>query len=188
MGAVQRIFYFHVGSAIAVYLMLALLFVGSVCFLFTRKIEFDALSKAGASVGFLMCTIVLGTGMIWGHSAWNTWWRWEPRLVSVLVLWLLLLGYTLLRSTMRDHSSVRNSASVVGILSAVQVPIVMFSVKLIDHTEQLHPQSVSNQGLEDPSYVWALVLSIIAVCIFSLWLSIVKFSEELLAEEIKDRS
>ena len=187
MGAVQRIFYFHVGAAIASYLTLALLFFGSVLYLATKKIKFDLLANAAASVSLLLCTIVLGTGMIWGHSAWNAWWRWEPRLVSVLILWLILVGYMALRSTMKGHSMEGKSASVLGILGAVQVPIVMFSVKLIDHTEQLHPQNVSSQGLADDTYVLALVMSIIGMCLLSIWLFIVRFSIGLIEEILTER-
>ena len=180
MGAVQRIFYFHVGAAMGAYLMIAVLFVASICYLNSRSFKWDALGEAAASVGFVFCSIVLASGMIWGHSAWNTWWRWEPRLVSFLVLWLLLFSYTVLRSFTADSSQRRNFAAVLGILAAVNVPIVIFSIKLLDQAQQLHPEVVAQQGLRDESFVVALVICIAAMLAASLWLLKLKFVNSLL--------
>jgi heme exporter protein C len=183
MGAVQKIFYFHVGSAMAAYLMLAILFVASLFFLATRKNEWDILGNASASVAFIFCSIVLVTGMIWGHSAWNTWWRWEPRLVSFLILWLIVLSLLLLRGLAEDSSRKRNYLAVLGIISAINVPIVMFSIKMLDHIQQLHPEVVASNGLADSSYVVALVVSILSLALFSLWLLLLKTRNVLLQEE-----
>ena len=186
MGAVQRIFYFHVGSATACYLMLALLFIGSIAFLVSREGIWDALARSSASVGFLLASIVLATGMIWGHSAWNTWWRWEPRLVSSLVLWLMLLAYLVYRKFANDFVNEKSTSAVLGILSAIQVPIVIFSVKMIDQSEQLHPQVTANQGLADPRFVQALMVSILALSLFSVWLCFIRVNQILLAWRIEE--
>lgn len=170
MGAVQRIFYFHVGAAMATYLCVGVLLFGSIFYLVRRQVLWDSLAEAAASVGLVFSSIVLATGMIWGHSAWNVWWRWEPRLVSFLLLWLLLVSYQLLRIFAVDHPQKRSFAALVGILAALHVPIVVYSVKLLTATEQLHPQVVANQGLKDPSYVYTLVLAILATCILSVWM------------------
>jgi ABC-type transport system involved in cytochrome c biogenesis permease subunit len=77
MGAVQRIFYVHVGAAFACYAAFGVVLVASVLFLANRSRGADMVGVAAGEVGFLFCTIVLITGMIWGHSAWNTWFRWE---------------------------------------------------------------------------------------------------------------
>ncbi|MCB0322661.1 MAG: cytochrome c biogenesis protein CcsA [Bdellovibrionales bacterium] len=185
MGAVYRIFYFHVGSALTAYLHIALLLIASIFFLATRKPEWDLLGEASASVGLLFCSIVLVSGMIWGHSAWNVWWRWEPRLVSFLVLWLILFSYTSLRAFSAGDTRQSNFAAVLGILAAVNVPIVMFSVKLLEHSEQLHPQVVAQQGLRDESYVYTLVAATLALMVFSLWLLAVKTSALLLRRQVE---
>ena len=170
MGPVQRIFYFHVGAAMATYVASGLLLLGSVLYLSRRHESWDVLGEAAAAVGFAFASIVLATGMIWGHSAWNVWWRWEPRLISFLVLWMMLLGLVLLRKFAAEHPLQRNYCAILGILSAINVPIVVFSVKLLAATEQLHPQVVANQGLKDPSYVYTLIGAIIAVSMLAIWM------------------
>lgn len=188
MGAVQRIFYFHVGAAFACYLCLAVLLGAGACFLVNRKQEWDLIGEAAAAVALLFASIVLTSGMIWGHSAWNTWWRWEPRLVSFLVLWLILLSYTLLRRFADRNAQERSFAAVLGIVAAVQVPIVIFSISLLAQSEQLHPQVVAKQGLTDYRYVAAFVLSSLAMCITALWFVAVKAGSLFLRSELLELS
>ncbi len=170
MGAAQRIFYFHVGSIMGAYLMIAVLFFSSLAYLGSRKDEWDALAAGAASIALLFCTVGLATGMIWGHSAWNVWWRWEPRLVSFFVLWLILFSYSMLRGFSSGNASQKNYAAVLGIISAVNVPIVIYSIKLLDHTQQLHPEVVEKQGLKDPSYWYTFALTNVSLLLFALWL------------------
>jgi hypothetical protein len=75
---------------------------------------------------------------------------------------------------------------VLGILSAIQVPIVIFSVKMIDQSEQLHPQVTANQGLADPRFVQALMVSILALSLFSVWLCFIRVNQILLAWRIEE--
>lgn len=163
MGAVQRVFYFHVGSALACYAAFGLVFVASVTYLATRKERADILSVAAGEVGFVLCTIVLVTGMIWGHSAWNTWFRWEePRLVTFLVLWLIFLSFTILRN-FGDPAKTAIHGSVLGILGALSVPIVYISIKFLPQSARLHPEVIERGGLKDPSYWWAFGASVFAL-------------------------
>lgn len=173
MGAVQRIFYFHVASAIACYGAFAAVFVASVSFLATRNERADILSAAAGEVGFVLCSIVLITGMIWGHSAWNTWFRWEePRLVTFLVLWLIFLSFTVLRNFGDPHKTAVH-ASVLGILGALSVPIVYVSIKFLPQSARLHPEVIERGGLKDPSYKVALLIAMLGVallCVVLTWL------------------
>jgi heme exporter protein C len=164
MGAVQRIFYFHVASAIACYVAFAMVLIASLFYLATRAQIFDIVNDAAAEVGFVFCTITLASGMIWGHSAWNTWFRWEPRLVTFLLLWLIFLAFLILRHTSELTVRATHSA-VLGIVGACVVPLVWVSVKFLPQTAQLHPQVIENRGLKDPLYyyglncaIWALVM------------------------------
>jgi heme exporter protein C len=159
-----------------------------VCYLATRIDAWDALAEAAAVVGLLFCSIGLASGMIWGHSAWNVWWRWEPRLVSFLVLWLILLAYVLQRGFSLSHARQKNFAAVLGILSAVNVPIVIFSIKLLDHTEQLHPEVVAKQGLRDASYLYTFALSNVALLMFAIWLLSVTTTNVLLRRRVESLS
>ncbi len=186
MGAVQRIFYFHVGAAMSSYLMIGLLFLSSLFYLVSGKKEWGLLGRGSAKIGFVLCSIVLASGMIWGHSAWNTWWRWEPRLVSFLILWLLLLSSFLLHAFAKHHEREAQYSAVLGILIAINVPIVVFSIKFLDHTQQLHPEVVANQGLVDIRFVYGLLLSTVSLMIFSLWLLTIELTGLLLEKKIEN--
>ncbi len=186
MGPVQRIFYFHVGSVMAAYAMIAVLFTGSCFYLVTKKLEWDMLAEASASVGYVFSSVVLASGMIWGHSAWNTWWNWEPRLVSFLLLWLVLFSYIILRSFSEGHVRQRNFAAVLGIIASAYVPIVIVSIKFLDRTQQLHPQVAAEQGLRDMRFVYTLILAIMSLVLFSLWLLLLKVSNLVLRRELRE--
>ena len=178
MGAVQRVFYFHVGSALACYAAFGAVFVASLAFLATGSKKADRISAACGEVGFVLCTIVLATGMIWGHSAWNTWFRWEePRLVTFLVLWLIFLSFTVLRN-FGEPSRVASHASVLGILGAASVPLVYVSIKFLPASARLHPEVIERGGLKDPSYWWAFGLSTVALLCLTGYLSWLRYRIE----------
>jgi heme exporter protein C len=162
MGAIQRIFYFHVPSAVGCYLAVAVLLIAALAYLAVRNDAFDAVGEAAGEVGFLFCTITLASGMIWAHVAWNTWFRFEPRLASFLLLWLLFLGYMLLRR-FGDRERMGAHAAVLAVLMAVSVPVVVYSINLLPASAQLHPKIIAERGLQHPAYVWALCVSMLGV-------------------------
>jgi heme exporter protein C len=177
MGEVQRIFYFHVASAFASYAACAVILYGSLRFLLIDNIEESGVAfytAAGFKVGLLFCTITLGSGMIWGHAAWNTWFRWEPRLVSFLFLWMLLGSGVLLRlfsERLQVVPAVFNyQEAIIGILSVITIPVIWLSVKLLPQSAQLHPQVLENDGLKSPLYWYALTISVIAILILMAYL------------------
>ncbi len=179
MGAVQRIFYFHVGCAIATYIAVALLFLAALGHFANRNPFWDILLVAAAEVALVFCLIVMTTGMIWGHSAWNTWFRWEPRLVSFLILLLILIAINLLR-WFGDKDKVANHTAAFSILAAINVPLVVYSVKFLPQTAQLHPQVVQERGLRDPSFTKAMLITIIAMILLQFLLVWVRSRLELL--------
>lgn len=164
MGPVQRIFFFHVGSAIASYCSFGLVLIASLSFLGTRSAKMDALNEAAGEVGFLFCTITLLSGMIWGHAAWNTWFSWEPRLVTFLLLWIIFLAFNCLRA-FGDPEKIAAHSAVLGIVGTLTVPIMVFSIKLLPEIAQLHPVVVEKGGL-DQAYKGAFFLSLLALVIF----------------------
>lgn len=173
MGPVQRIFYFHVGAAIACYCAVAVLLFCALGYLATRDERYDIVGEASGEVGFVLATIVLLSGMIWGHSAWNTWFRWEPRLVSFLLLWLIFFGLNILRR-FAEPGRIPQHAAVLAILAAITVPIVVFSVKLLPHMAQLHPQVVENRGLKHPAFKQAMFLCMALFVVFQAALIILR--------------
>lgn len=184
MGPVQRIFYFHVGSAVACYFSFGLVFLLSLAYLANRNMKLDALSVAAAEVGFIFCSITLASGMIWGHSAWNTWFRWEPRLVTFLLLWIIFGAFNLLRIFSEPKKVALNSA-VLGIIGGLNVPLVWLSVKFLPQAAQLHPQIVENRGLKDPSFIFAMFLCMFVLVALQFFLIWFRWRIEVLARNIQ---
>ena len=128
-GNVQRIMYVHVPAVLTAYLAFALVLIGSVGYLATRAARWDRLAAAAAELGVLFTGITIASGSIWGRPTWGVWWTWDARLTSTAILLLVYVGYLLLRAMVEEPERRARYAAVVGILGAVNVPIVHFSVK-----------------------------------------------------------
>jgi heme exporter protein C len=160
-GMVQRVFYFHVPFAMAAFLGFAVVLVASIGFLAHGRRSWDAAAEAAAETGLLCCTVVLLTGPVWARFAWGTWWTWDARLTSTLVLWLIYAGYLVLRSYMADDARVRRYAAVLGIIGALNVPIVYLSVRWF---RTQHPTTfIARKGGLDPVMAVSLRLGMLAV-------------------------
>jgi len=176
MHAIQRIFYFHVPSAICSFVAFFIVFVANFAYLATRKPKWDWLGVAGAEVGVACSTVVLITGPIWAHPVWGIWWTWDARLTSTFVMWLLYTSYLLLRGFLDDPQRKAMFSAVFGIFAFLDVPLVYFSNRL---WRTQHPQPVilggSNSGL-DPMMgqvllvCWLAVLCITAIVITDRYL------------------
>ena len=129
MGDVQRIFYFHFPAALGCFLAFAVVCFAGVVYLWTRERRWDHLGRASAEVGVLFCTMVLVSGPLWAKSAWGTWWTWEARLTTTLVLWLLYVAYLMVGLYTESREQRARAAAVVGIVAFLDVPVVYFSVK-----------------------------------------------------------
>jgi heme exporter protein C len=129
MGAAQKIFYFHVPAALVTYAGVVLLLVGSMGYLWTRERDWDNLARAATEVSLLFCTLVLVTGPIWARPAWGAWWTWEARLTTTLILWLLLLACLMVRDYADNRDLGARLAAIVGIVAAVDVPIIHKAVQ-----------------------------------------------------------
>ncbi len=127
-GPVQRIFYLHVSSAIAAYGCFAVVLVGGLIYLRNESAVADRFARAGALVGVVFTTVTLVMGMLWARPIWNTWWTWDARLTSTLVLWIIYTGYLLVRRLAEPGRQAARLAAVVGIFGFFDVPIVHFSV------------------------------------------------------------
>ena len=127
-GNVQRIMYLHVPSVLTAYLAFAVVFVGSLAYLFTQNRNWDDLAVASAESGVLFTGLTLVSGSIWGKPTWGTWWTWDARLTTTAILFVIYLGYLLLRGMVEDPERGARFAAVVGVVGALNIPIVHFSV------------------------------------------------------------
>lgn len=167
MLEVQKIFYLHVSAAMTVYLAFGVNFLFSIKYLIKRKPDDDLLAVSAAEIGLIFCTIVLLSGPIWAKYAWNTWWNWEARLTSTLVLWLIYIGYFILRSALAEDKRKLYSA-VLGIIAFFDVPIVHFATKLWE--ERAHPKRGAKlEVVPSILHTWIAVL-IAFIILFTLLL------------------
>ncbi|HJR45471.1 MAG TPA: cytochrome c biogenesis protein CcsA [Actinomycetota bacterium] len=185
-GELQRIFYFHVPAAWAAYLAFAIVFVGSVAYLRTDARRWDLLAHSAAELGVVFTSLVLITGPIWAHPVWGTWWQWDARLTSTLVMWLTYVGYLMLRGLSEDPTKTGRLAAVVGIIGFVNVPIVHFSVQW---WRTLHPSGPTvadmerSSGLGSPELA-AFFASLVAFTLLFAWLMATRVRLGRLADRI----
>jgi heme exporter protein C len=127
-GPVQRIFYLHVSAAIAAYGCFAVVLIGGITYLWKENLAADRLARAAALVGLVFTTVTLVMGMIWAKPIWGTYWTWDARLTSTLVLWIIYAGYLMVRRLADPGRQAARFAAVVGIFGFIDVPVVHFSV------------------------------------------------------------
>ena len=136
-GPAQKIFYVHVPSAWAMLVAFSVTGFLSLLYLWRRDRKLDTIAAASAEVGLVFGVIMLTTGPIWGKTIWGTWWSWDARLTSTLFLFLLFLGYIVLRGAVMDPDTRARFSAVIGILALVLVPFIYLSVLMF---RTLHPQ------------------------------------------------
>jgi heme exporter protein C len=134
MGIVQKIFYIHLPASIGAFAAFAVNVVGCVAYLWRRRAAWDRLAGVAGEVGVVYATLSLVTGFLWARPIWwGSWadaWRVpEPRLITMLVLWLLYAGYLVLRDSFEDPERRARYSAVWGILAFADVPVVYLSVK-----------------------------------------------------------
>jgi len=176
-GIVQRIFYFHVPCAWVAFAAFAVVAISAVFYLWLGHPVWDDLGYAAAEVGMLFCTLVLITGSIWAKPIWGTWWTWDSRLTTTLVLWLLYAGYLMLRVMADELPQVGRLAAVVGVLAAADIPVIIVSVRL---WRTIHPAVIvtrqGGHGLEDPRMIATLLVSMVAFSVLGVWLLMLRFA------------
>ena len=138
-GAAQKIYYVHVPSAVTAMLAMGLVGLAGALFLLLKDPRFDRFGEASAEVGTVFSMVMLTTGPIWAKPIWGTWWTWDARLTLTLFLFLLFLGYLLLRGAVTDPGLRARYSAVLGICGLVLLPFIHLSVYLF---RTLHPQPI----------------------------------------------
>ena len=138
-GLAQKIFYLHVPAAthaLAAFSITGLLSIG---YLWLKDGRLDRAAEASAEVGVAFSVVMLTTGPLWGKPVWGTWWSWDARLTSTLFIFLLFVGYLILRGAIMDPDQRARFSAVLGILGLALVPFIHLTVYLF---RTLHPQPV----------------------------------------------
>lgn len=167
MGDLYRILYIHLPAAWICYLAFTISLAGSVLFLQRRESRFDTLAGVSAGLGLLFGAVTLVSGAIWAQAAWGTWWNWDPRETTTLVLWVAYLGYFALRLSLEPGERRGVAGSVYNILAFATVPLSYFSLQLLP---TLHPQVMSGSGIAlTPPMILALALNVLSATILFVW-------------------
>jgi len=161
-GNVQRIMYLHVPTAWIAYLAFVVVLVASVVFRWTRAAGADRLALASAEAGVVFTGVTIAAGSIWGKPTWGTWWTWDARLTTVAILFVMYVGYLLLRGMIEDRERAARACAVLGIVAALDVPLVHFSVYWWRTLHQ--PPSVMKPGAPTvaPVILAALLINLVA--------------------------
>ncbi len=184
MGIVQKIFYFHVPSAVSSYLGFGLCGVASIFYLLKPSKWADRAARAGAEVGVVFGIAVLITGPLWGYKSWGTFWEWEPRLTSLLLTFLIYTSYLLLRQFGGEGDAARKVGAVMGVLGLVGIGIIRISVSLWGG---LHPQVVTGKGGGlHPDMVPAFAMGMISFLMLSALLILLRMRLAYQAEELEE--
>jgi len=136
-GDVYRVIYVHVPTAWLAYLAFVVVFLASIGWLWSRRPWFDALAVASAEIGVLFTGLFIVAGSIWAKPTWGVWWTWDPRLVTTAVMFVMYVGYLLLRGLSTDFERRATRAAVVGVIAVVDIPIVHLSVLWMNSVHQL---------------------------------------------------
>jgi heme exporter protein C len=171
MGHLQKILYVHVPSAWNAFMAFFVVAVASLLYLWKGQERHDLLAASAAEVGTLFTGLTLALGSIWGRATWGVWWTWDPRLTSTAILFLVFVGYLSLRSFVEDADRRAQWSAAVGLLGALNVPIVYMSVKW---WRTLH-QMQSSPSTVDPEYVVALRTNGIAVMLVLVYFIVKRY-------------
>ena len=175
-----RIMYVHVPSAwiaLGIFSLIALLSIGS--FIIKNK-NFSIIAKSLAPSGFVFNIIALVTGSIWGKPTWGTWWAWDARITSMLILFLFYFMYILAWRIFDKKENVIKITSIIAIIGVVNVPIIKFSVDWWSTLHQNSSVNILSETSIHPSMLVPLLIMTAAFSLFSLLIFLMKYNTELI--------
>jgi heme exporter protein C len=177
-----RIVYVHAPSAmlsLAIYTTMAI--AAAVGLIWRIKVA-HAAAAACAPIGAWFTVVTLGTGMLWGKPMWGTYWAWDPRLTSELVLLFLYFGYMGLRAAIEDPQKADKASAVLAVVGVVNVPIIRFSVNWWNSLHQPATRLVGESDM-DWAMTWPLLLMFVAFLLYFAAVMLVRLRAELLRRE-----
>jgi heme exporter protein C len=145
MGEVQKVFYFHIGTAWTALLGFILAAVFSVIYLITKDLKWDRFQVAAIEVSLIFFLITIVLGSIWARPAWNTWWTWDPRLTTAAVTELIYVAYFMLRQGIDDPDRRARFGAVYALVGGLSAPITFFAIRLF---RTIHPVVIGGTNPE----------------------------------------
>lgn len=180
----QKIFYLHVPIAWSGFLAYFIVMINGFLYLYSKNLKYDRIGHASAEIGTIFTSLVLITGPIWATPIWGKPWVWEPRLITTLVLFLIYIGYFILRNIGLYRQRVALVSAIIGIIAFLDIPIIFMSVNFWAAEIQSHPQLGMNKqptGILNP-FLFSL-FSFTSLMILMLLLKI----QVLKKKDIEDR-
>jgi len=184
-GATVKIMFIHVPNAWLSMAVWAVMSIASIGTLVWRHPLADVAAKAAAPLGAAFTFLALVTGSLWGRPMWGTYWVWDARLTSVLVLFLMYLGIIALWRTVDDPSRAGRAAAILTLVGAINLPVIKFSV---DWWNTLHqPASVVRLGGPsiDPSILTPLLVMAVAFLLLFVTLHLAAMRNEILRRRVR---
>ncbi|NUM44216.1 MAG: cytochrome c biogenesis protein CcsA [Anaerolineales bacterium] len=145
MGNVQRVFYFHVAAGWVGFLGFFVAVIVGIIFLRTNDLKWDTIGLAAVEIGLMFSFINIVTGSIWAYPIWNTWWTWDPRLVTATIMELLYFAYLMLRQGIENPIRRARFGAVYAILGFTSVPLSFLSIRI---WRTIHPVVIGNGSSE----------------------------------------
>ncbi len=186
-GEAVRIMYVHVPAAWLALAAYAFIGACSASFLIWRHVLADVIAREAAPLGACFTLICLVTGSIWGQPMWGTWWVWDARLTSVLVLFFLYMGYMALDANTQGSERGRKACAWLALIGLANLPVIKFSVEWWNTLHQ--PASVIRPGgpAIDPAMMTPLLLMAAAFALFFITLTLIRVRAALILQKVRRR-
>lgn len=185
-GNAVRIMYIHVPAAWMALLIYSLMAIFNISAFIWKNPFFHIISKSIAIIGCVFTAITLATGSLWGKPIWGTYWVWDARLTSVLILFFLYLGYIILLNSFDEREKGEKIAAIISIVGFINIPIIKFSVEYFNSLHQ--PASIMRSGGVAIHESMLKPLLLMFACYFSyfVFVSLLRVKSEILAKKIKN--
>lgn len=182
MGYSQKIFYYHAPIAETALVAFGVSFVAAIAYLRSGDLKWDRLSYVSVRLGLLFSILVMLTGMIWGKAAWGTWWDWEPRLTTFLLVCFLYAAYWVLRSVVDEEQRRATYAAVFAVIAFIDVPVTFFATRFLP--AGMHPTVITTGGTGMPGSMFvSFFISMVGMTLLLAALT----RRDLAIEKLKDR-
>ena len=179
----QKIFYVHVPSAWVGFLSYFIVMIAGILFFIKKNDRWDTVGLAAAEIGTIFISLVLITGPIWATPIWGKSWIWEPRLTTTFVLFLIYIGYFMIRSFGGHIERVKRYAAAIGIIAFLDVPIIFLSVQFWAPELQSHPQvQMANQptGILFPFLISLGVFTLVYVLMLRYRIHVIQIKDKVI--------
>ena len=179
-GDSMRIMYIHVPSAWFALMCYTILAGSSVLWFITRNPTFNLVARSIAQIGMMFTVLSLVTGSIWGKPTWGTWWAWDARITSMLILALFYLLYIVAWRIYENKTKVFRITTMIAILGVVNVPIIKYSVDWWNTLHQPASINILTKSSIHVSMLLPLILMTAAFALFSILIFLMKYNTELI--------